>query len=362
MKIAVVGGGAAGLSAAYLLKKAGYSHVTVFEKDSRLGGKCKTVMLNGRSYELGAVVHRSGAEPLESFIREFKLELVPGIARRPRGTPILFDPHRGRLYPYPRMLEAIIEAIRLRLITGRRQEICCDGHENMTADLSLPLTGWLKMNRLSALERLFAAWLAGFGYGYPDGIPAAYALKFCTPHSIWALVIQGAVGFRNGYQGLWERIGSVLDVRFNHAVQRITRQDRIVVATEGGEFEFDKLILSCDLRAVAPALDLDEEEADLIGRIRSHRYYSLIAEVEDLPPAAFVTPEYGPQFAGELVCWYHRWSDTSVYNIYAIAKEESARKKYTKRLLPVSGSSAESWVAWFAAKAGIIFPACPVAI
>ena len=95
MKIAVVGGGAAGLSAAYLLKKAGYSHVTVFEKDSRLGGKCKTVMLNGRSYELGAVVHRSGAEPLESFIREFKLELVPGIARRPRGTPILFDPHRG---------------------------------------------------------------------------------------------------------------------------------------------------------------------------------------------------------------------------------------------------------------------------
>jgi protoporphyrinogen oxidase len=60
-KIAVVGGDASGLSAAYLLKRAGYSHVTVFEKESRLGGKCRTVMLNGRSYELGAIVHVRGA-------------------------------------------------------------------------------------------------------------------------------------------------------------------------------------------------------------------------------------------------------------------------------------------------------------
>jgi len=39
-RIAVVGGGASGLSAAYLLKRARYSQVTVFEKESRLGGKC----------------------------------------------------------------------------------------------------------------------------------------------------------------------------------------------------------------------------------------------------------------------------------------------------------------------------------
>src|ERR1051325_4235905 len=72
-RIAIVGAGAAGLSVAYLLQEAGFGNLTVFEKEERVGGKCKTVWIAGRSYELGAVVHfprsLAGARILRKFSR-----------------------------------------------------------------------------------------------------------------------------------------------------------------------------------------------------------------------------------------------------------------------------------------------------
>src|SRR5262245_16758385 len=70
-RIAIIGAGASGLSLAYLLQEAGFRNVTVFEKEERVGGKCKTLSIDGRSYELGAVVHfprsLAGARLLRRF-------------------------------------------------------------------------------------------------------------------------------------------------------------------------------------------------------------------------------------------------------------------------------------------------------
>jgi monoamine oxidase len=38
-RIAVIGAGASGLTAAHTLRKKGYSNITVYEKDNRVGGK-----------------------------------------------------------------------------------------------------------------------------------------------------------------------------------------------------------------------------------------------------------------------------------------------------------------------------------
>src|SRR5688572_27274273 len=46
MKIAIIGGGAAGLSAGYDLSKAGI-HVELFERDSTLGGLAGSFLLSG---------------------------------------------------------------------------------------------------------------------------------------------------------------------------------------------------------------------------------------------------------------------------------------------------------------------------
>jgi len=162
------------------------------------------------------------------------------------------------------------------------------------------------------------AGFSGCGYGYAERIPAAYALKFCTPRMVWSLLGGRVRFFKYGYQTLWDRVGDVLDVRLNHPVLRITRGDCVRIATEGGEFEFDKVLLCCDLRDIARTLDLDDEESELIGRIRSIRYHTVIAEAEDLFPSNCALPaHFSEQFAGAPVTWYKRWSDRNLFNFYA---------------------------------------------
>lgn len=55
-RIVIVGAGAAGLSAAVRLRDRGYDDVTVFEGAQQVGGKACSVEVDGRDYDLGAVV------------------------------------------------------------------------------------------------------------------------------------------------------------------------------------------------------------------------------------------------------------------------------------------------------------------
>ena len=334
-KIAVIGGGASGLSAAYLLVKAGYRSVTVLEKDSRVGGKCKTVFIDSRSYELGGILHLRGMEPISGFIRELGIETMPGtvIPPPPPAPSPLFDMDRLIHIGYPRKLQAWIAAIRFTAMELRNPSLCCPGHENMPADLTVPLSEWLKANRLTALEPLFACWMSGFGYGYTDNIPAAYALKFCSPAMIWKTMAGGLRGFTRGYQEVWDRVAPYLDVRLSHSVRRIIRRDNVVIETDSGNFVFDKVILGCDLRAIAPALDQDEEESELIRKIRSHRYHVVLAETEKMPSrVAFLYGHFSHRLQGAAVCWYHRWADRNLYNFYAIAPDEMSTAEVHARI------------------------------
>jgi monoamine oxidase len=75
LKIAIVGGGVAGLTAAWFLKKAGYKNVTVFEKSERIGGKCKSLTFQGRSFDLGANYITSSYTQIRRLARTFGAEM-----------------------------------------------------------------------------------------------------------------------------------------------------------------------------------------------------------------------------------------------------------------------------------------------
>ncbi len=74
-KIAIIGGGLAGLSAAYFLQKQGLS-ATVFESSNRLGGRVKTQNFEGFPIELGAEFIDPSHTELLNLIEELKLELI----------------------------------------------------------------------------------------------------------------------------------------------------------------------------------------------------------------------------------------------------------------------------------------------
>ena len=48
----MIGGGASGLSATYQLMKQGFTEITIFEKDTLLGGVTTTERVDGKDYDM----------------------------------------------------------------------------------------------------------------------------------------------------------------------------------------------------------------------------------------------------------------------------------------------------------------------
>lgn len=100
--VAIIGAGPAGLTAAYLLTKKGYS-VTVIEKDpAYVGGISRTVELNGFRFDIGG--HRFFSKSQE--VVDLWNEILPDdFIQRPRMSRIYYE---GKFYSYPlRAFEAL---------------------------------------------------------------------------------------------------------------------------------------------------------------------------------------------------------------------------------------------------------------
>lgn len=100
--VAIIGAGPAGLTAAYLLSKRGFT-VTVIEKDSRyVGGISRTVELDGFRFDIGG--HRFFSRSQE--VVDLWNEILPDdFIQRPRMSRIYYE---GKFYSYPlRAFEAL---------------------------------------------------------------------------------------------------------------------------------------------------------------------------------------------------------------------------------------------------------------
>lgn len=100
--VAIIGAGPAGLTAAYLLTKKGYS-VTVIEKDpAYVGGISRTVEYNGFRFDIGG--HRFFSKSRE--VVDLWNEILPDdFIQRPRMSRIYYE---GKFYSYPlRAFEAL---------------------------------------------------------------------------------------------------------------------------------------------------------------------------------------------------------------------------------------------------------------
>ena len=100
--VAIIGAGPAGLTAAYLLTKKGYS-VTVIEKDERyVGGISRTVELDGFRFDIGGHRFFSKSQQVVDLWNEI---LPDDFIQRPRMSRIYYE---GKFYSYPlRAFEAL---------------------------------------------------------------------------------------------------------------------------------------------------------------------------------------------------------------------------------------------------------------
>lgn len=100
--VAIIGAGPAGLTAAYLLTKKGYS-VTVIEKDERyVGGISRTVEVDGYRFDIGGHRFFSKSKEVVALWNEI---LPDDFIQRPRMSRIYYE---GKFYSYPlRAFEAL---------------------------------------------------------------------------------------------------------------------------------------------------------------------------------------------------------------------------------------------------------------
>ena len=279
MKIAVVGSGIAGLGAAWLLSR--QHEVVLFEREARLGGHTHThrVTMQGREFavDTGFIVFNNENYPL--LARLFH-EL--GVASQPTTMSFSVQDARngleynagslGGLFCQPRNLLAPKFLRMLREIRRFYRE----AHHLLETEGAGPTLGaYLREQDYSPLfiqDHLIP--MASALWSSPSdrimNFPAKYLVRFMRNHQMlqikgrpqWRTVTGGSSRYIDAMQRNWK-----VQTRLKTTVLRVMRDDdRVRVTTDGGEEQFDQLVMACHSdHALALLGDASELERSILG-------------------------------------------------------------------------------------------------
>ena len=345
-RIGIIGAGPAGLTVARALTKRGFRRVTVLERESRVGGKCSSFMLDGRTYELGAVVLTPRYRNVLALARELGIKTVANADRSfPGGSwrrsaflpPLCVDLEARSATLWPPVLRTeplqsiAASCLRLAMASFRLRDTKKPGLSGTPREMSLPFEEWMRESRITGGARFVVdPVLTALGYGYTTEIPAAYVLKYLSV----VLAAPFLEVLDGGYQGLWEAAARGLDVRLGVTVRSIKRGEQTVVETDAGDWTFDAIVLTSPLDEAMSLLDATADEAELAAKVRYNDYRLVIASASGLPENryALFPKHFEASTRGELLMWQKRWHDSDVYTFCAYGREGSAMDETVTRV------------------------------
>lgn len=245
-RICIIGGGAAGLSAGYFLKQLGYTQITVLEKEERVGGKCLSVTVGGKSFDLGANYITGSYKEVKRLAR------AVGAGSYTEGRLNAYNFETNQISSLLRavagnhsMLTLAWESLRYvwkRWRLNRHISVHRPGYKGIAAHPSLcqPFGDWLVEQKLSTLKTLFQVPLSLMGYGQLTEIPTAYALTYLN---IWTFldlllapinphILGYPRRFTEGYERFWQRVAWNLDVLNGSQVTSVSRGEQTTVTYE----------------------------------------------------------------------------------------------------------------------------------
>ena len=332
LRVAVVGAGPSGLTAADTLRSLGYTNVTVFEKNNRVGGKVYSFHNGTQISELGAVF----ASP------DYKLVL--GLADK-YGIPytayteaqyILNEAGQKQTsqdfllgkYTTLQVLAATVAYAGVQTLFASAQK---NGFAYLPADLQLPMNQFAAKYGITPIAELVRSVMIGFGYGYYETTPAMYYMKLLT----WLVKIGGSQGleaaqyytFPTGYQSIWEAVAANLNVQLNSEVTSITRRSpflgsAVQISVNGGaKQDFDVVIVSAPLNKVSSFVSLSSDEASLFSQVTSERYFTsfFLASGLATEEALFFQGNAVPSRINHINVWANRDRTSPLFVGYQIA-------------------------------------------
>ena len=341
-RIAIVGGGPAGISAAYALKKKGYTRVTIFEKEAALGGKVSTFVRNGKPNEMGAVYATQDYKHVLGIARELGIPLLRD------DKPLLLIDTDGKMLSFPEFLEAHWSKPEVARAFTKFSQVLFNygalfdkGNHAAKPELFVPFETFAKSEGIEPVAELFRSTMVGCGYGYYEEVPALYIVKLLKTWFLNGLrEVEAAatlhlrneptlLKFPGGFQQFFIEVAkaSGAKVRLRSAISAIRRTGATVSVTVGGSSEeFDSVILAAPLPAMLAALDASSEERDLMSRIKTYRYFATLFEDTKLPDgnSLFLHGKSRPAQLGETIIFGNFSYEPRLWTSYQLADRRAA--------------------------------------
>ncbi|MGI5459900.1 protoporphyrinogen/coproporphyrinogen oxidase [Streptomyces sp. CA-249302] len=340
--VAVIGAGPSGLAVARELERAGH-RVTVLEERDTVAGKCESVDVDGRAYDLGGHICTTRYERIAELVTELDVETERTSRYRVLDV-------EGRAATRQAM-SFLREESFLRYLALREREfphIADPGLAHSARALAAPVTQWLAEHDLQSLAESFGTGYTAAGYGYlDDDVPALYLVKYAEMTGLLAgppelLGHTGAFTVVGGFGALWRRVAEELkDVRCGVRVESVERRaEGVRVHTDVGPVEADDLVLAVALDRVLPVLDATEEERDLASRIRANAYHTTLATASGLPADAFYFLDAhtaSRESKGHCVSYHHRYPDSDVRTFYSYGHPEDVGARLREDVAGLGG-------------------------
>ncbi len=326
-RVAIIGAGAAGLSAAHYLRQKGYRQITVIDRRARVGGKCHTQTIDGRNYELGALVVGNTYDCVRGLITAAGLTTAPFDPFRILDTQQPQDYIRADQH-YAQSKAAMVRVLATYLKHCR--QLSRPGYDGLekTALSGCTMDQWLHKHRLAHLKSLLAPYYVNWGYGYLEQVSAVYVFKvldfyirtlariYLMPHKN-----HPASYLMEGYQTLFEIIAEPFELILNADIKRIERRDGVTIEFDGQRRAFDVLILACPFQNALGFMDAGTREKRLFTKIRILHFYTVTASVKGVLPdhLVFVLNHLASHQSGRVVSWYRRWPDRDTVVFYLLS-------------------------------------------
>ncbi len=295
LRIAVVGGGIGGLTAALTLQDKGHT-VVAFEKDIRVGGKCWSPAYKGQHFEMGACSVSPEFHTVLRLARRYKQRLrrrVPFWIMDPKGGTTTFRKEYWKAGDTPAILvemgRYLFHAVNFGLRYNRPS-----GYVNLPKFYDKPFQQFCHDNGMEHIAPWMELPVTSFGYGDLRTIKTWYVLDYVDAINFLGLAIQLILmgqspvhQFLEGYGGLVTAMARDLDVRLGAEVKTIARDPEGVTITTGvpgmAPERFDAVVLAVPLQELRDCLTLSDEETLLADDVQSNTYAIAACVLDKVP-------------------------------------------------------------------------------
>ena len=348
-RIAIIGAGPSGLMAALQLKKNGYKNVTVFEKASSVGGKVKTLNINGFKIELGAILTTSNYKTINKLAKEFntKIEVF--------DSEMMIKTKQGPLIPYKgytghARLQSFLGAFKFLKTKLLNKEVSQAGLGNVSnQNIFLPMRKFAEQYQFTSILPPFEFALVACGYGYMDEIPAIYPLKLIsvmymaglkgfvkanTPIIKQSLLLQNIKRINVGFQALWKKVSNELNVRLDTPVLSMDRKlisgkNKIFLTTKDGLETFDKVIISTNPYSTSKYLDMSDEESFIFSKVHTYNYNVTVFRSKKLKrqQTVYFEKNMTRDRIGHITAYMNYYKDSDIFIAYQQAQWGTSQEK-----------------------------------